>query len=523
MKKIIALLSLLLMARPAFAEKAVLISANATSTASGSASALCVVNPKCKDAWISGARDSGLDEGLYYQFSEPLQMGAIEVHSDREVRISVNGHPLSFPYHPSEGVHQFFIGAQSEDARVTPIEVRSVFIRIAKVDKKGKKPTISAVRFYSPFETAGEIKTSPEAKQIQLVLPTLIETKVTASSILNPSTAYQPANLFDSKFDFAWATNGKTTSGKNETLNLQFTVPQTITGFMIWNGYQRSANHYIANGRVKSLSVMGANKKPQAIELIDKDGRQSVMLSDPIKETKSLELKISDIFAGQKYKDVLLSEIRFIGAKGEILVPETDLVKEAAPAFAQELLDRSYVSQVCGARTGDLRFVDTLKIRSDGTFTVFNDKTVAAIDSSESRVLEGNWSGSAPANKNSLRVFGKRYVRNPNQWAANYGQHEEQSEPEIFQSDLKIRRLQSLTAAEKKKMIAALLEPRLLEVEGVYQVQVGTEDLAMKSKDALKKAVLARLEKTNPIVVESTLFSDVFVPSDTNEECVGKH
>lgn len=65
----------------------------------------------------------------------------------------------------------------------------------------------------------------------------------------------QPANLFDSRYDYAWSTNGKVTSGKGESVEIKFSQTQNLTGMIVWNGYQRSEEHFKTNGRVAKMSI----------------------------------------------------------------------------------------------------------------------------------------------------------------------------------------------------------------------------------------------------------------------------
>ena len=103
-----------------------------------------------------------------------------------------------------------------------------------------------------------------------------------ATSVLDPAVAYQPANLFDSRYDFAWSTNGKKTAGIGESVQVTFSQPQNLSGLIVWNGYQRSEEHFRANGRVTKILVSDGQAS-QTVALADRMGGQRIGFVSPLK------------------------------------------------------------------------------------------------------------------------------------------------------------------------------------------------------------------------------------------------
>src|SRR4029077_14620141 len=128
-------------------------------------------------------------------------------------------------------------------------------------------------------------------------------------------------------YDFAWSTNGRNTSGKGESVQVTLGEPQNLTGLIVWNGYQRSQEHFKANGRVTKIRLEDGQTS-QSVMLADRMGGQRINFGNPLKNVSSLKLTIEDIAAGTKYPDVLISELRLIDDHGQILVP---LVKGIVP------------------------------------------------------------------------------------------------------------------------------------------------------------------------------------------------
>ena len=57
----------------------VVLSASATSSASGSSPITCLLDPACNGYWSPGSLDSGFDEGVFIQFEKPVKTDTIQV------------------------------------------------------------------------------------------------------------------------------------------------------------------------------------------------------------------------------------------------------------------------------------------------------------------------------------------------------------------------------------------------------------------------------------------------------------
>ncbi|AYV57317.1 NADase-type glycan-binding domain-containing protein [Leptospira kmetyi] len=182
-----------------------------------------------------------------------------------------------------------------------PVYARSVTINF----RKNKELCIGEIRFYDERE-----------KQFSLKLPKIVEGSATASETANPVQSYDVMNLFDSRYEYAWASDKK---GKGVVLNFKFNEPQKFDTIKIWNGYQRSDQHCYSNGRLKTATLTGDNGYSQKIQLQDVLGPQEIALEKPFEGT-SLRLTVDDIYAGKMYKGFVLSEIRFGKDKNWVLI-----------------------------------------------------------------------------------------------------------------------------------------------------------------------------------------------------------
>lgn len=174
---------------------------------------------------------------------------------------------------------------------------KAVFARSVTINfRKNKELCIGEVRFYDEKD-----------KQISLKLPNIVEGSVIASETASPVQSYDVMNLFDSRYEYAWASDKK---GKGITLDFKFKETQKFNKIKIWNGYQRSDQHCYSNGRLKSATLTGEDGYSQKIQLQDILGPQEILLEKTYK-ANSLRLTVDDIYEGKMYKGLVLSEIRF--------------------------------------------------------------------------------------------------------------------------------------------------------------------------------------------------------------------
>ena len=118
-----------------------------------------------------------------------------------------------------------------------PIEVRSLTINF----ERNTNVKICQIKLLDENLNPYHVKT-----------PEVIKGSVSSDSVLQPVSAYGPIYLFDSRFEYAYASDKKE---KNISLNFNFKETQTITKLRIWNGYQRSVNDCYSNSRAKKLEI----------------------------------------------------------------------------------------------------------------------------------------------------------------------------------------------------------------------------------------------------------------------------
>lgn len=254
----------------------------------------------------------------------------------------------------------------------SPRPIRSFFLR---VDRQGP-----ACLAEVSFETD---------KPLQVRAPRSVKATAKASSVLAPADAYHPGYLFDGRLDFGWV-EGVKGPGLGESMTLTFEQPVTITAVELWNGYQRSDDHFVKNARAKKVSIAVDGAEPVELAVADKQGPQKLALAKPA-TTKTLTLTIREAYPGKKYDDLVLSELRLWDAEGPRTISTGDLAERATELKDQvkstplaAFIDTNFRS-ICEVEGRELE----AKFRSNHSFVVYrsSDEDTGAVK----EVIDGTW------------------------------------------------------------------------------------------------------------------------------------
>lgn len=143
--------------------------------------------------------------------------------------------------------------------------------------------------------------------------------KVTSNSYLKEqgNITYKPNNIHDFDLFTAWVPD--TTNGViGKKINFHFKpLSPRVNEIIIYNGYIKNIDLFKANSRVKKFKLYINNVYYATLELADVTGQQSFKI-DPIqskdkKKDLILTFEIVEIYKGDKYLDVAVSEINFNG------------------------------------------------------------------------------------------------------------------------------------------------------------------------------------------------------------------
>lgn len=204
--------------------------------------------------------------------------------------------PFPEPYQPPE-----------DPAEPDPVEVIDTPPEISPQDQKDVQDQAdSDVQPPQPPENADPAL--PEVLPIKRIVASSTQGSFTGKTGLKYN--FDPQNLADGDLKSSWQTKG---SGP-AWLDIEFESPVQIVAFEIANGFQWNNAEYgdlfTQNARVKQLTITAENAPKQVFNIEDSRGWQTFDLS---LNTSKLRITVSQSTAGSRWKDIALSEIRFIG------------------------------------------------------------------------------------------------------------------------------------------------------------------------------------------------------------------
>jgi len=364
-------------------------------------------------------------EGILFRFEKNTALNTVQVQAcpgAEEMRLvpTWNGAMSGLNFIKPGKVTSFSAPEGSSNA------IRSIFLRFIAPTTRG---CLAEVTFWR------------HGQRLDVRAPRSVPGKITASSILTPKDAYHPAYLFDGRLDFGWV-EGVDGPGVGESVTVAFDQPVTVNAIDLWNGYQRSTDHFKKNARAKRISF-GPGAQAAALEVADKMGEQTLALPAPV-TGGTFTLKVLDAIKGSVYQDLVLSELRFRDAAGPFTVATPDLAQRQAALRKSlggtplgEVVDR-FLSASCPSEDDQRE----LKLRSNNTFVSYEALTISE-DSNSSQVFDGVWilrTQGAPWAE--LELFGRRH-QVESSWAP-YSEETEKTTDRIAGGKIEVARVADL-------------------------------------------------------------------------------
>ncbi|HZH79200.1 MAG TPA: hypothetical protein VEY88_24450, partial [Archangium sp.] len=179
-----------------------------------------------------------VEEGVLLRFEKPVKLDGVAPRTckgapELKVALYLNG---------AETLNEETLGADAREQVLSfgKRELRSLFIRVRSAGS-GKA-------------CLSEVQLLQGGKPVAAKAPRTVVGRIEASSVLKPADAYHPGYLFDGRLDFGWVEGAKST-GAGEFLTLTLEAPVELTALELWNGYQRSEDHFQKNVRAKKVAV----------------------------------------------------------------------------------------------------------------------------------------------------------------------------------------------------------------------------------------------------------------------------
>jgi hypothetical protein len=402
-----------------------------------------------------------MDEGILLRFEEPTRVMQAQlqlcpessaatfqsfVNGNENTLVRVNpGGPVLIPWR----------GMADSPA------IKSLYLRVLNSD--------------GPVDLCEVYLTLPPEQAQQVRPPRTVPATLKASSTLEPCDAYHAGYLLDGRTDFGWV-EGAEGLGVGEQLTIGFEAPLTITGLDIWNGYQRSEQHYSANARLARLELSVDGGAPLSLAVADTQGPQRLDLPAPV-TGKDFVLTVADAVAGSKYQDLVISELRLRDASGpfslrteDLAQREHDLLEQIQGHDLDRIVDRTWRG-LCneGVR---------LTLRSNHSFVRYAQLDEDP-DEALREVFDGAWVVQELGAPDSIRTFGRKH-RTQTTWVP-YGDDQVQSTVRIAGGKSELW----LHDAANPSPAAALLEDQAFAAEHATCMDPGSAWLEQDMGDLL--------------------------------------
>lgn len=134
------------------------------------------------------------------------------------------------------------------------------------------------------------------------------------SSVLAPQYGfnYLPRNLVDGDLKTAWV-EGKSGHGEGESLVVELDGARTITAVQVMNGYHKNERLFLANSRVHVAELQFSNGDTRRVSLADAPGIQTIDVGR--QKAEWMRFTIRSVYAGTRYKDTAVTELRVVTAE----------------------------------------------------------------------------------------------------------------------------------------------------------------------------------------------------------------
>ena len=322
-------------------------------------------------------------EGVLLRFESPQLVDTLSMVSCGEavgVEIYANGN----------GGTELDVGPQGGEVTIGQ-QVSSLFVKVKSAE--------------GPVCLMG-LKATANGKDLRLGPPRRAPAKISASSTLEPADAYHASYLVDGRTDFGWV-EGAADLGVGESITIELDRVARVQAIELWNGYQRSPDHFKKNGRVKVLGLSIDGGPVIELPVQDSSDAQILTLPSPV-EAKELRFSIVQATAGSRYPDVVISELRLIDAAGPLTVWVPDQARSEALLAAVKgdpiagAVDARWIN-VCGPEGAR-----ELKLRSNHSFVYYaDDFGWSEPDSQNSMVFDGAW---VPNGAGKATLYGRKHM-----------------------------------------------------------------------------------------------------------------
>lgn len=199
--------------------------------------------------------------------------------------------------------------AVSETKEARKAEAVSETEAASEIEAVPETETAPETEADSQSEAASDQETGEEtqAQQTAPVTMSAVASVTATSSLSEYNMTHSPDRLCDGNLSQAWVEGGAG-QGIGEGVTFEFDGVYQVSGFVIYAGYQKSADLYQKNSRPAQLTVSLPGGSEEVYFLEDMFGGQNISLNSPV-TTDEITFTIRSVYPGSKYEDTVISEL----------------------------------------------------------------------------------------------------------------------------------------------------------------------------------------------------------------------
>jgi hypothetical protein len=119
--------------------------------------------------------------------------------------------------------------------------------------------------------------------------------------------SYGPENLFKGTDAVAWV-EGRPGQGVGEWITVEFDELRSVNSIELRTGYQKSADIFSKNGRVRQLRMQFSDGESRTVMLADRQGAEIIRLDRAVK-AHWIKFTIEGVYPGKTYTDTAISKL----------------------------------------------------------------------------------------------------------------------------------------------------------------------------------------------------------------------
>lgn len=222
------------------------------------------------------------------------------------------------------------------------------------------------IKVLADSETSGEAESDAPDIPREILVGEFDSVQASSTLSTQENNTYDAKNVLDGDQATAWVPRGPA-NGIGEWIKLSTEENKEVCGIRVLNGYCKTWELFHKNSRVKSCDVYFDDGSKTSVELKDRYNVYEDILFDKAYDSSSVKIVIRDVWNGNTYTDVGISELQIlVDAAIEENEGTSSLGTDAQAIFDDFISRRDYSQHIEEDAAEELQYTIT-DLNADGT------------------------------------------------------------------------------------------------------------------------------------------------------------